>query len=317
LYKHTNIDYSPLLADSIISDKTCSFKGDYIQEEGVGLKRYGWRLTNSQDNRVIIDTISNNNIYGIKENILCSYNGFLDDSQYSIELYVETQNGYCVTTESIDFSVEYETSYVTSDFRVECLPDEPSIMLNWQNTVAIQGRVEGTVNYINNFPIIGNSESHSVEIPQGTSVIWDYGASSSLDIPEDCYIVLSTQISSIKNTILFYAEGVDDNGYKIMRKLSFEVIDQGTKGRFVYDVLSGDGNLFTKYYTPEDNYQPSDYTWYIITMEPEIKGELALQVVPSIAINGLYPNSTSYPNADTYPRYGVWDKLNSSEGGEV
>ena len=135
-------------------------------------------------------------------------------------------------------------------------------------------------------------------IPEGSSVVYDYGSSSNLDIPEDCYIVLSTQLSNTDDKVLFFAEGIDDNGLGVMRKLSF------IEGSFVYTILGGNENPITKTYTP--TYSPNIYTWYVITMAPLINGSTQLLVNESVAENGTYPSDSLYPSDNLYPSFGTW-----------
>lgn len=309
MYSLDGTNYSNLSKNTVLNNKQCYFKGKYIQTEGVRLKRYGWRLTDTTTGQVLSDTITKNQIYGMSGNILFSYNGFLNNSNYSIELYLETQNNAEVITEPIVFSVEYETTYLSNDFKVESLKREPSVMLDWSKSVVIGGKeVGGKVSYKENYPVLGNS---SVFIPQGGAVVYDYGSNSNLDISENCYLVLSTQLLNSDDTLLFAAEGVDQNGYEVIRKLSF------LSGSFVYSVLGNEGVLATQTYTPI--YQPNEGIWYVITMAPLLQndnGEYFTQLIvsESKAVDGLYPSNSLYPKSENdenplYPSFGVWSTV--------
>ena len=308
-YSLDGSNYSYLSSDVILNSKQCYFKGEYIQNEGILLKRYGWRLTDITTGQVLSDTITKNQIYGMSGNIAFSYNGFLNDSTYSIELYLETQNNVEVVTEPIVFSVVYKTTYLSNDFKVESLKREPSVILDWSKSVVIGGKEVGKkVTYKENYPVVNNS---SVSISKGGSIVYDYGSNSNLDISEDCYVVLSMQLLNNQDTLLFVAEGVDENGYEIIRKLSF------TSGSFVYSVLGNEGNLITQTYTP--SCQPNEYVWYVITMSPLLQNDggeyyVDLIVSESQAVNGLYPSDNLYPRAEDdenplYPSFGVWETV--------
>lgn len=92
------------------------FKADYIQEEDVPLKRYGWRLTDIDTGQVLLDTITQNQVYGTADNIICTYDGLLNSGNYSIELYIETQNNVTINTFPTRLMFHTETTYLSSDF---------------------------------------------------------------------------------------------------------------------------------------------------------------------------------------------------------
>ena len=308
-YRYNSNDlYAELSNGVALTSRSCTFKAVYTQDEGVGLKRYGWRLIDTDSGQILINTITSNQIYGTADNIVCFYNGFLNDGNYSIELYIETQNNAVLTTEPINFSISYNTTFLSNDFKVEALKNEPAIMLDWNESVVIGGRTEGEVEFKTNYPIIDYAAEEpdtSVEIPVGSKLIYDYGSSSNLDIDENCYIALSTQLSNGNNIVLFDAEGVDDDGYSVVRKLSFN------NGVFDYTVLGANETIASTTYEVKN--QPNQYVWYIIIMAPLLKSDgkyyTELTVVESKTINGLYPSTTLYPSTSLYPSFGTWDKL--------
>ena len=286
-----------------------SFKAKYTQAENVPLKRYGWKLTDIDTGQVLIDTIAQNQIYGTADNIICSYDGLLNNSNYSVELYVETQNNAVVNTLPVSFTVSYVTTYLSSDFVTETLKNEPAVRNSWGDAKTIEGRrSDGRDDYISDYPIMGGGTT-AVKIPQGEYITYDYGSTSNLDITEDSYIVLSTQLLNGEDTVLFVAEGLDDNGNELIRKLSFE------NGRFTYMVGNSRDGYETRQYTPSKGYKPSRYVWYIITMSPysHTDRSTTLKVVESHVINSLYPSSNLYPSTSLYPKFGTWDKLKETE----
>ena len=306
-------DYIELSENTIFKSRACYFKGNYSQENGVGLKRYGWRLCDIDSGQVLVDTIAHNQIYGTKENIICFYDGFLNGGKYSVELYIETQDNTTIRTGIINFTVTYSTTSLNSDIRVEALKNEPAVMLDWNEAVIIGGRNEGDVTFKSNYPIIDYSDEEpntSVNIPANSRIIFDYGSSSNLNIDENSYIVLSTQLLNGDESILFYAEGNDDDGFSVLRKLTF------SNGIFEY-VVKGSGENIA-YATHEAKYHPNQYVWYIIIMSPIQKGESGnyyteLVITESRLVNGLYPSPTLYPSENLYPTAGVWDKLKGVE----
>lgn len=310
LYKyHSGTDYSALNNGDVLISRACTFKAIYEQTDSVQLKRYGWRISDTDSGQVFIDTISNNQIYGSVDNIICNYDGFLNDGNYSVELFIETQNNTKITTSPLSFSVSYESTFLSNDFKVETLENEPAIMLDWNKSVVISGVLKDTSDNIvsiddtpfkTNYPV--NTQC-SIEIPNKFKVVYD---NSSLDINEDSYIALSTQLLGGADTVVFFAEGFDDNGYEVKRKLSY------SNGEFRYDVVGQQGIIRDATYLVIN--KPSQYVWYIIFMSPLVKDDngnyaVKLDIIESKVVNCIYPRVDLYPEEDFYPTFGNWDKL--------
>ena len=310
LYKYKNdMNYTALSSGNILTSRECTFKATYKQDDGVQLKRYGWRVTDMDSGQVFIDTISNNQIYGSADNIICNYDGFLNGGTYSVELFIETQNNTKITSSPPPFSVSYESTFLSNDFRVETLKNEPAIMLDWNKSVVISGILKDASNNIvsvndtsfkTNYPV---DNQCSIEIPERFKVVYD---SSSFDIDEDSYIALSTQLLSGTDTTVFFAEGFDDNGYEVKRKLSY------SNGEFRYDVVGQEGVI--KYVTYKVVNIPSQYVWYVIFMSPLIRDDegnydIKLDIVESRVVDCVYPSENLYPEENFYPTFGNWDKL--------
>ena len=314
-YSEDKSNYNILVDGTILSSRKCYFKGTYTQEEGIPLKRYGWRLTDVDSGQILLDTISHNQIYGTGDNIICTYDGLLNDGNYSIELFVETQNGATVTTDKVDFSVKYETTFLTNDFKVEVLRNEPSVILDWADAKIISGEYKGNISFKPNYPVVDyarQTPNTSVEISDNSSIFFDYDSTANLDISENSYIVLSTQLLNADDRTIFLAEGKDGDDNELIRKLSF------VSGGFEYIISNGISSI-VKTYVPEN--LPSKYTWYIITMSP-ITGDDALdatlRVVEIKAVNGKYPSSMLYPTSSSsetplYPSFGTWETVKVGE----
>ena len=308
--------------DTLIS-KDYTFRATYEQKNGVQLKRYGWRITDTDSGQVLVDTITKNQIYGSADNIICKYDGFLNGSNYSVELYIETQNNTKITS-SLKFSVSYATTFLSSGFKVETLKNEPAIMLDWNKALVINGVLKEDVNEDNvvsvdnttfktNFPVDSQS---SIEIPEDFKVVYDDDASLNFDINENSYIAFSTQLlSDDSSTIktLFLAEGteIDDDGlYDVKRQLSYGYDDEGNRA-FIYEAVSRDTVAKA---THRIKNKPSEYVWYNIFMSPLMGNEggeytVELNVYEGKVINCIYPSEDLYPRVDFYPVFGNWDNL--------
>ena len=322
-YKNsTDTEYSSLSDGDTLISRSCIFKATYEQEDGVQLKRYGWRITDSDNGQVFIDTITKNQIYGSADNIICTYDGFLNSGNYSVELYVETQNNMKIISSPLHFTVSYSSTFLSNDFKVETLKNEPAIMLDWNKALVIAGILkDSNDNIVNvddttfktNYPV---DSQCSIKIPNGYKVTYDDDASLNFDISEDSYIAISTQLLSEDETVIFLAEGYDDMGNVVKRELSYN------NNVFRYTVVGKNGIVVFEEYTITN--KPSGYVWYNILMSPLIEindGEYAVEfkVYESKVIDSIYPSENLYPMAETawaeagskdfYPIFGNWNNL--------
>lgn len=305
-----SITYHPLKDGTVFENSSCYFKASYEQAENIRLKRYGWRIKDVNTSTVLVDTISNKQIYGTARNIICNYSGLLNDGNYSVELCVETQNNFKKITAPICFSVVYDTTYMTSDFSVSALSKEPSVLLDWRNANIICGQSEGEpLEWLPYYPIVNYSYDEpvtSVKIPDSSSVIFDYAATSEIDIAEESSVVLSFQLEDSKRKVLLSLEGVSEKGFSIFRELSFN------GNGFEYRITDSNGDLkciSTKRYTPDK------HKWYIAILNPYDKTSAAktLKITESIGVGALYPGEKLYPSNSLYPTIGVWEE--SENGG--
>lgn len=313
LYKYlTDTGYSDLKNGDTLISRACTFKATYQQDDGVQLKRYGWRIADADSGQVFTDTITANQIYGSSDNIICTYDGFLNDGNYTVELFVETQNNTKITSAPLHFAVSYSSTILSNDFKVETLKNEPAIMLDWHEATVISGVLkdayDNTISlddtkFRTNYPV---ESQNSIEIPSKHKIVYNYGVGSSLDIDENSYISLSTQLLSGDDTTIFFAEGHDVDNNEVKRKLSY------SNGMFIYDVVGGGGVVATMTYTVANT--PSVYVWYNILMSPMIKTDaenysISLNVYEGKAVNCIYPSKDLYPSEDLYPTFGNWDNI--------
>ena len=301
-----------------LNSKDCTFKAeldfgkneDGEDEYKAQLKRYGWRITDNGNGQVLVDTITKNQIYGSADNIVCTYGGFLNGGNYSVELFVETQNNTKVTS-SFDFTVSYSSTFLSNDFKVEALKNEPAIMLDWSKAIVIAGVLkdanDGVIDvddttFKANYPV---AEQCSIEVPDRCKVVYSDEESLNFDIDESSCIAFSTQLLSDSKATLFAAEGRNDAGDKIERELSYE------SGNFSYTIKQNGITIASD--THQATNRPSEYVWYNIFMSPPINEEgggytTELKIYESKVVNCIYPSENLYPMAET-----VWDAVGSAE----
>jgi hypothetical protein len=295
-YSFNDSEYEELSGDVVIPIKKCNFKASY--SEDVPLKRYGWRITDIKSGQVLYDTITKNRVYGTAGNMILSYDGFLNNCNYSIEVYVETQNGCSVISKPATFSVDYETVILDNSFSVSALSDEPGIINSWGSPAILTGVANGEIDFKNNYPINGRN---SVEIPIDSTINYDISDNISLDLSEDSYISMGMQLLNSENHKILYLDGNDEDGNSISRTLEFE------NGYLKYTILTSEISV-VRTYTPKTT--PGKYAWFVITMSPFLGVDGAdtfINVVEYKAVGGLYPKEGLYPSASLYPKFGTWE----------
>lgn len=275
---------------SVLEKRKIFLKSSYAQAEKISLKRYGWRLTDITNNVVVIDTISQNQIYGVEDDISCVCNGLVNETSYLAELYVETQNGYFNVLQSVEFDVNYTVKNIDADFEIVALNDTSGIMLNWGNLRTTEGVIVGSsVSYAENFPM---QKSDSIEIPNDTSVVFAATANGKdLNIDESSYVVLSFQFDKTQDMTLFEMSGLDKYLNPITRKLIYTTSDRKLK----YTVTSG--NIISSYESQISD-TINELCWYVITLYPLINNSAKFKLVESIAEDGLFPDEDLYPEEE-------------------
>lgn len=275
-----------------VSTRTCEFKGTYAQAQNVPLKRYGWILTDITTNRVLVDTVKNNQIYGTKDNIILGYDGFLNDHNYTVQLYIETQNGYSIMTDPYEIDVSYSTTALSSKFKTEYLFNEPGIICDWSDVKIISGNANGDIIYRDNYPVNNNK---SLEIPLQSEVVYDYGTNGELEIDEQSYVYMGFQILSDTYTKIFEAYN------SVSGAPSREFVYDGN-GNFVYRVTQN-GNTVEMSYELTGNYETMTtqqfeqtylpYVWYGLVLSPYLGDDGAdtfFKIAEGNLGGGLYPN---------------------------
>ena len=301
-----NLEENPVL-----TERKASFQSFYKQEEGIALKRYGWRITDKTTNTTILDTITKNHIYGTSDNILCEYNGFINGCSYLLELYFETQNGFSGIVKEISFSVEYNVQPLDTDFRVEAINSSSCVILDWQNLKTTEGVATEGVKFIENFPIVeydkeGNKTgSVSAYIPSDGKITFQGNANSQIQISEDACIVLSFQLLDDKNTTILEMCDEDNTIRKSLKYIS-------STRSFIYTTQKDDEYSLT--ISKETEYLPSSQCWYIITLYSPTTNKngvvgIDMKLVYSKVENFPLPSEDLYPSDNLYPYNGKWNKL--------
>lgn len=143
---------SILNAVNTLSVRDYVFNGTYIQEQGDSLNRVRWILSDENDN-ILSDTGWINT-----EQLMFAYDGFFNDSSYSLSLNIETQNGQTASA-GIDFSVSYPVGTANGSLMVCGDKEESAINVSWEGQATIDGTPDGNVDVRNMEAIISENSS--------------------------------------------------------------------------------------------------------------------------------------------------------------
>ena len=308
-----------LINNAPLEKRRVYFKADYSQRENIPIKRYGWRLTDTTNGTIVFDTITKNQVYGVDNDIYCECGGLVNGSNYLLELYIETQNGQFSIVKSVEFFVKYSVESIDGDLDVLVLNDSSAIMLDWGNIKSAEGTIKGgDVKFVQNLPITDYDNngtptgSTSVEIPLESSIVFDVTANGrGLNLEEDSYVVISTQIQKKHNLVLFEMSGEDSMLNPLSRRLEFSLNDNALK----YSVKKGD--IVAKKSVGVSNTH-SERCWYIIKLYPLLQQDgtyyTDMEIVESTTVNPLLPKANNnsnrlYPSGNVYPYNGSWNQL--------
>ena len=303
-YSKDNDIYEELIDKMSLDRRMYYFKATYKQAEDIPLKKYGWRITDVDNDKVILNSIDENQIYGLSSDISCQYNGFVNNTNCLIELFIETQNGYFSIVKRSTFKINYDVKTLITDFNIQTMNSSSCIMLDWEDLKTTEGVVDGDdVSRVKNYPIA--NKTNSIRVGNGSSVIFEGNANAALKIPEDVYAVLSFQITKDENMTLLEMTGVDELSYTIKKKLAY-ISDSKT---LVHSVEKTNGDSAIKRF--ELSNRPGDAIWYVVTLHPLTKDEdgncsVDISVVESVAQGTLYPEDNLYPDDGLYPYSGSW-----------
>ena len=115
-----------------------SFSGTYSQAQGDALRWVQWQICEKDgEGNKLSPFLDTGRIYGTGE-LRVDYEGFLNDTDYSIILNVETENGAQGSSGWVDFSVEYAVS--TSEGSVSaCQTKDGDVVVSWERIISTKG----------------------------------------------------------------------------------------------------------------------------------------------------------------------------------
>lgn len=196
----------------LVESRECAFDANYYQANNVGLSWFQWTLALASDRSNIVTQTKK--IY-TNSAIHFEYDGLMSDTDYSIKIELQNQDGVIVDSGWIDFAVRYKL--IEIDSAIEIYQDKYGIVLDWGNLQYIEG-VPNNSNWVF-LKGIPHSNGTCVELMHGTHIDFTSSKHFDVEIPMDAVHICSFYIAEDTDEI-YYADGTDDNGNPFYIRLS-------------------------------------------------------------------------------------------------
>lgn len=282
-----------------LAQNSFTFTATYSQAQNVGVEKFGWILENTTTQEILIDTISNNNIYS--SDIQLYYDGFFTNNTYRVKCQCWASNGVIVATDYTTFNVSYTVETLTGTFTAE-QRDDSGILLNWPKLFSITGTYS---------PGTGAPQSPKYsfnETVQSNTVTLNYGNQTGNVSYITFNQVNSSQMSFPLNSS--HIISFNWNDYNAINNPIYAYMLNGGYTEYIQIYLNANKNFSIQYVKDsstivnQEIYQPTrGETWYIFQIVPnETTGFLDVCIYTYGVNNGLFPDTTLYPSQFLYPR---------------
>lgn len=302
----TNITYQTIVPISNLSDlglyntstnyilpsKKAIFKGSYEQEQFVSISYFRWVLYKLQyDSEEVTEIVKDTGMIPSVD-FQFSYDGFLNDEKYAIQIFVQTLDNVEVQTDLIKFKVSYIDYTIDNMLNAENSPIEHGIIVEWSNLRLIKGEIEGESHYEDDTPTEGKT---SLTLNKDSKLIFDKDKQRPLSLDFDANQILCTRFDEerpLDSQIYYTASGLDDNGEVISKTLEMiPKADTQETGKVIlrYTIKTAIG---AEIY--EQEIIASTLYWYVIIMKKD-----GFVVFTKYA-QGLFPALDQYPNLNKF-----------------
>ncbi|MGM9544015.1 MAG: SH3 domain-containing protein [Romboutsia timonensis] len=302
----TNITYQTIIPVNTLSDlglyntstnyilpsKKAIFKGYYEQEQFVSISYFRWVLYKLQyDSEEITEIVKDTGMIPSVD-FKFSYDGFLNDEKYAIQIFVQTLDNVEVQTDLIKFKVSYIDYTIDNMLNAENSPIEHGIIVEWSNLRLIKGEIEGSSHYEDDIPTEGKT---SLTLDEDSKLVFDKDKQRPLSLDFDANQILCTRFDEerpLSNQIYYTASGLDDNGEVISKTLEMlPKADTQETGKVIlrYTIKTAIG---VEIY--EQEIIASTLYWYVIIMKKD-----GFVIFTKYA-QGLFPALDQYPNLNKF-----------------
>jgi hypothetical protein len=283
----------------VLQSKKVTFKGLYEQEQYSSISYFRWILYKLQsDTEEVTETVKDTGMIPSVD-FQFSYDGFLNDEKYAIQIFVQTLDNVEVQTDLIKFKVSYITYEIDNMLNAENSPIEHGIIVEWSNLRLISGEISGTSHYESGIP---TEEKTSLTLDKDSELVFNKDKGKPLSLDFDANQILCTRFDEDRPTeaqVYYTASGLDDNGEVISKTLQMIPLDttqEDGKVTLRYTIRTANS---TEYY--DQTIIASPLYWYVIIMKKD-----GFVVFTKYA-QGLFPALDQYPNLNKFTGdYGVY-----------
>lgn len=276
----------------ILPSKKAIFKGSYEQEQFVSISYFRWVLYKLQyDSEEVTEIVKDTGMIPSVD-FQFSYDGFLNDEKYAIQIFVQTLDNVEAQTDLIKFKVSYIDYTIDNMLNAENSPIEHGIIVEWSNLRLIKGEIEGSSHYEDDTPTEGKT---SLTLDEDSKLVFDKDKQRPLSLDFDANQILCTRFDEerpLSNQIYYTASGLDDNGEVISKTLEMlPKADTQETGKVIlrYTIKTAIG---VEIY--EQEIIASTLYWYVIIMKKD-----GFVIFTKYA-QGLFPALDQYPNLNKF-----------------
>lgn len=276
----------------ILPSKKAIFKGSYEQEQFVSISYFRWVLYKLQyDSEEVTEIVKDTGMIPSVD-FQFSYDGFLNDEKYAIQIFVQTLDNVEAQTDLIKFKVSYIDYTIDNMLNAENSPIEHGIIVEWSNLRLIKGEIEGSSHYEDDTPTEGKT---SLTLDENSKLVFDKDKQRPLSLDFDANQILCTRFDEerpLSNQIYYTASGLDDNGEVISKTLEMlPKADTQETGKVIlrYTIKTAIG---VEIY--EQEIIASTLYWYVIIMKKD-----GFVIFTKYA-QGLFPALDQYPNLNKF-----------------
>ena len=278
--------------DFILPEKKAMFEGYYSQEQYVPISYFRWILYKMQTNSDEVDEIIEDTGMIPSVDFKFFYDGFLNDENYAIQLFVQTLDNVEAHTGLIKFKASYIGYTIENMVNSQNSPIEHGIIVEWSNLRLIQGRVDGEYEYLDDVP----KENHTAgRLKKDAVLTFDTDKGKPLSLDFDSNQVLSIRFDEdriLERQVYYTASGLDDNGEVIYKAL--ELIPDENTQETGWVTLEYSIQTANDLQTFDQRIIDSPLYWYIIVMTSK-----GMTVYTKYA-EGLFPALDQFPNLNRF-----------------
>ena len=246
---------SNVTSGRIIPQRTYTFIGYYSQLEGDAIQWYRWQIVSrNNEGEILLDT---GHVYGSGD-IRCTFDGFVWGDKYAIRLMAASESGVEVSTNWIEFSVNYDYYYF-STFKpltacVDCT--KGALEIKTASNLYSYGRGSGSYSFVQNNRYTSKYGTYQLYLQtEESTVTWGRIPTEYLNISPQYYITLNMNPLSVENVKTYVIDFTTDDGYfSIYTKGSNVCLEKDGETIAELDSMIANGDDVTMVITPKMMY---------------------------------------------------------------